>query len=151
MYSNKRVQTKYTPERLQIVREMTVQGFTGGEIAKKLGDGTTRNMVAGMRRYLGIKSPNSSLSAKTCAAKALHGTLGKVPTNAHNPVAVNTHKGKGLLTLVELKEESCRYPFGSIYTTLTFCGQTKKQGSSYCDLHHSRCSYGFSNSAGRVQ
>lgn len=38
------------------------------------------------------------------------------------------------LTLDELREDSCRWPYGD--GPFTFCGHPKKGGSSYCVTHH---------------
>jgi GcrA cell cycle regulator len=40
-------------------------------------------------------------------------------------------------TLRDLEPNDCRYPYGD--RIITFCGQPKQEGSSYCPYHHELC------------
>ena len=40
-------------------------------------------------------------------------------------------------SLIELESEDCRYPFGD--ETFLFCGEVKREKSSYCEFHHRLC------------
>ncbi len=40
-------------------------------------------------------------------------------------------------TLMDLEDHDCRYPFGD--ETILFCGEAKREKSSYCDFHHRLC------------
>lgn len=46
--------TFWTDQRMDILIEMTGEGFSAQEVAKRLGDGCTRNAVIGKRQRMGL-------------------------------------------------------------------------------------------------
>ena len=40
-------------------------------------------------------------------------------------------------SLVDLEKHDCRFPFGE--NPFLFCGEVKRDDSSYCDFHHRIC------------
>lgn len=54
------------------------------------------------------------------------------------------------ISLMDLKDGKCRYPFGDDAATMTFCGHPTAGGSSYCAPHHLHCSAGVPQRRGGV-
>ncbi len=79
----------WTKERMALLKKMWLQGKSAAEIAKKLGQGMTRNAVIGKAHRMGLSGGRPATPAKAATQVAAQ-AKGKVAT-ASAPVAV---KGK---------------------------------------------------------
>ena len=91
-----------------------------------------------VRRLPGAKDQSTShrlkfLNDKEAQAKA-HARLEDSGLLSAFDSEVQEHKP---LTILELKDCHCRWPFGS-GSGATYCGRLKQDGSSYCEFHHKR-------------
>lgn len=62
--------TSWTPERLELLEALWADGVPAGDIAKRLGGGITRGMVAGKRFKLGLPPRTGRIGKAAMAANA---------------------------------------------------------------------------------
>lgn len=138
-------------ERNELLRSLVEKGLSASEIGEKIG--ITRNAVIGQCNRKGIqlkrapgwsrgrkRSKEPSVPRISMRPKFVFGP-GFVRSPIKPPLAVASvveEKEPMHLTLVELKNNSCRWPYGE--TNFTFCGHEKidDEKISYCPYHHKR-------------
>ena len=137
----------WTDERIEALKQLHADGLSASKIAARLG-GVSRNAVIGKVVRLGLGPLQGNHQAKPKATivraprvakhKPEHAKvseLQKFMDRAPPPVAESIPMPKSLgLTLMELENDSCRWPAGE-REYITFCGNHKMQGSSYCTYH----------------
>ena len=127
----------WTPEAVKWASEQWIAGKSAAFIASGLGYGNGRNAVIGKMHRLGLKGRN--------APGFQPGNIGGFPRPATAPpprkikakaiVAAPVEPAhEGGVTLMELKEHSCRYPFGDprFQETFRYCGNWKPTDTSWC-------------------
>jgi GcrA cell cycle regulator len=147
----------WTDERVELLKKLWADGLSASQIAAELG-GITRNAVIGKVHRLGLsgraKSPSSSAprprkaragshlmrvsrpSVRGNTALAYEYELESEPEVIENIIPIGQRR-----TLLELNEETCRWPIGDPATPeFFFCGGKPIVGLPYCG-YHSRVAY----------
>ena len=149
----------WTDERVELLKKLWSDGLSASQIAAELG-GITRNAVIGKVHRLGLsgraKSPASTAPRPRKARS--HGHMMRVPRPAMRGNTALAHAydyevevEPELLdnvipigqrrTLLELTEDTCRWPIGDPgHADFFFCGGQSLSGLPYC-AHHSRVAY----------
>ena len=149
----------WTDERVESLKKMWSDGFSASQIAAELG-GITRNAVIGKVHRLGLsgraKSPSSaaprprkarahshlmrvsrpSIRGNTALAHVYELDIEAEPELADNIIPLGQRR-----TILELTEETCRWPIGDPGSAeFFFCGGQTVSGLPYCS-YHSRVAY----------
>lgn len=134
-------------KRIAEMKSFWQAGMTSSEIAARLG--ISRNAVIGLftrhpkqchpcilSSTKGVRKeikrrPKASRSTNAYVVKPLKEKIKpkyvpREPITEANPLHID---------LVDLKSNSCRFPYGE-KTPYTFCGQHAEKGSSYCEAHN---------------
>ena len=132
----------WNTEREEKLKELWKKGHSGSEIARILGNGTTRNSVLGkaFRLKLETRINSKKIATKTSVEK-------DVPSEAKPKKLGRKAKFKALLLdknfepenpkkLEELANETCKWPIGHPYEEkFYFCGRKPLEKFPYCRLH----------------
>jgi GcrA cell cycle regulator len=149
----------WTDERVERLKKLWAEGLSASQIAAELG-GITRNAVIGKVHRLGLagraKSPASaaprprkarasspmlrisrpSLRGNTALAQLCEAELESQPELADNVIPLGQRR-----SLLELNDETCRWPIGDPGTPeFFFCGGQTITSLPYC-AYHSRIAY----------
>jgi len=149
----------WTDERVEMLKKLWADGLSASQIAAELG-GITRNAVIGKVHRLGLsgraKSPSSaaprprkprahshmlrvsrpSMRGNTALAHAYEFDVEPEPALLDNVIPLGQRR-----TLLELTEETCRWPIGDpAQPDFFFCGGQAITGLPYC-AYHSRVAY----------
>lgn len=148
----------WTDERVEQLKKLWTDGLSASQIAAELG-GITRNAVIGKVHRLGLsgraKSRSSaaprprkprqthmlrvsraSIRGNTALAYAYDLDVDAEPEPIENIIPIGQRR-----TLLELNEETCRWPIGDPATQdFFFCGGKPIEGLPYCS-YHSRIAY----------
>ena len=149
----------WTDERVETLKKLWTDGLSASQIAAELG-GITRNAVIGKVHRLGMsgraKSPSSaaprprkagphsqmlrvsrpSMRGNTALAHAYELEAEAEPELIDNVIPLGQRR-----TLLELNEETCRWPIGDPgHPDFFFCGGKTVIGMPYCG-YHSRIAY----------
>ncbi len=156
----------WTDERVELLRQLWLDGKSASQISAQLGNGLTRNAVIGKVHRLGLagraKSPSSAASpprpaptqrvaprssSGAGARTAVRGNtaliLSAEPTLETRPVF---HEDVVVpmslrVTIVELKEAMCRWPLGDPTSSeFRYCGSPAPGAGPYC-AHHGKLAY----------
>lgn len=148
----------WTDERVELLKKLWTEGLSASQIAAQLG-GVTRNAVIGKVHRLGLSGRMKSSSSVSRVAKprlraparpsVQPTSFGATALKAEavterglvqflEPAVVMPFpapKGENV-TLMQLSENTCRWPLGDPSTSeFRFCGCEKNGGSSYCQYH----------------
>ena len=118
--------TDWNQELLDKLKELRAQGLTNAQIGARLGK--SKSAIQRKCYRLGWIDQKRSLKAK---AEVKRQRLAK----ADKPPAPDSD---GTVTLLDLQPDQCRYPYGDA-GAFRFCGQPRRDGSSYCAKHHAIC------------
>lgn len=149
----------WTDERVELLKKLWSEGLSASQIAGELG-GITRNAVIGKVHRLGLsgraKSPSSSaprprkarshshlmrisrpaVRGNTALAHAFDYEYDVEPEPIDNIIPIGQRR-----TLLELNENTCRWPIGDPGgADFFFCGGPPIGGLPYC-AYHSRIAY----------
>ncbi len=149
----------WTDERVETLKKLWTDGLSASQIAAELG-GITRNAVIGKVHRLGLsgraKSPSSAaprprkprphsqmlrvsrpaMRGNTALAHAYELEVEAEPELVDNVIPLGQRR-----TLLELTEETCRWPIGDPGSPeFFFCGGQAIPSLPYC-THHSRVAY----------
>jgi GcrA cell cycle regulator len=148
----------WTDERVETLKKLWTDGLSASQIAAELG-GITRNAVIGKVHRLGVsgraKSPSSagprpkvrahshmlrlsrpSMWGNTALAHAYELEVEAEPQLIDNIIPLGQRR-----SLLELTEETCRWPTGDPGSAdFFFCGGQTVTGLPYC-TYHSRVAY----------
>ncbi len=114
--------TTWSDERVEQLKELWASGKTAAEIAKELGDGLTRNAIIGKAHRLGLSGRITPVQKKV--DKPLPPEVNDIPAK------------NGGISLLELTEKTCRYPYGDPKKpNFHFCGSNCLPGLPYCAEH----------------
>ena len=158
----------WTDERVENLKKLWADGLSASQIAAELG-GITRNAVIGKVHRLGLsgraKSP-SSASPRPRKARSPHMLRVSRPAMRGNTALAHAYdfeveQEHALVeniiplgqrrTLLELNEDTCRWPIGDPGSTeFFFCGGQALNALPYCS-YHSRVAYQPPNSRNRVK
>jgi GcrA cell cycle regulator len=149
----------WTDERVEMLKKLWADGLSASQIAAELG-GITRNAVIGKVHRLGLsgraKSPSSSAPRQRKARAHPHMLRVSRPTMRGNTALAHAYEYEmeqepELLdniipmgqrrTILELNEDTCRWPIGDPGSAdFFFCGGQTVTSLPYC-THHSRVAY----------
>jgi GcrA cell cycle regulator len=160
----------WTEDRVDLLKKLWTDGLSASQIAGELG-GVTRNAVIGKVHRLGLsgraKSPSSSAVAVAArprkatpprpansfnAASHVRGAVALAPQVRQQPEARLEPRAELVdpevvvpfserVTIMELKENMCRWPMGDpTQADFRFCGMKTDTGVPYCS-HHCRIAY----------
>jgi GcrA cell cycle regulator len=155
----------WTDERVELLRQLWLDGKSASQISAQLGHGVTRNAVIGKVHRLGLagraKSPSSSASppraasaprmsprpAPSSARTAVRGAtalaLASEPMLDTRPVFQEDDVVVPMslrVTIIDLKEAMCRWPLGDPTSAeFRYCGSPAASGP-YC-AHHGKLAY----------
>ena len=149
----------WTDERVELLKKLWSDGLSASQIAAELG-GITRNAVIGKVHRLGLsgraKSASStaprqrktrssshmlrmtraSVRGNTALAHAYEIEAEATPELMENIIPIGQRR-----TILELTEQTCRWPVGDPGSgDFFFCGGNSLGGLPYC-AHHSRVAY----------
>ena len=114
--------TTWSDERVEQLKDLWTSGKTAAEIAKELGDGLTRNAIIGKAHRLGLSGRITPIQKKI--DKPLP------------PEDLSIKAKDGGISLLELTEKTCRYPYGDPKKEgFHFCGGCSLPGLPYCGEH----------------
>ena len=131
------------------LKKLYAEGLSMTQIAIEMDCGLTRNSVIGRAHRLKLPSRRDNVVRHAKQAKpALEKRTRLVRSNSNSTalrlIHVNEPTTPGALrcvevesrrlTLLELEPNDCRYPDGE-GSDITFCGNVKLAGSSYCPSH----------------
>ena len=151
----------WTDERVELLGKLWMEGRSASQIAGELGLGVTRNAVIGKVHRLGLagrpKSANPTVGAqrgkpKIAARSAEAESAGKVEYDTvlmplpdaavavvplRPPVSEVVIPLTERVTIMDLRDTSCRWPMGDpMMTEFRFCGaRTGGNGVPYCAAH----------------
>ena len=151
------MQSSWAQEHSQALREYLERGLSYSEIANAINErfhtDYTRSAAIGRARRMGLsgaKQPAAALRTTTSSQPGLPrlGKLGARPIVGLRPRPGVLRRAAALslrcigvaprhLTLLELEDGDCRYPYGGEEEgeAITFCGHPRREGSSYCTSH----------------
>ena len=154
----------WTEERLELLKKLWGEGLSASQIAAELGDGMTRNAVLGKSHRLGLVRNSSGkistprpnkVSRPSVVPSTAKPARGDGPTPVTNSVIqppseqpqapplsaeATLPQGEGV-TIMELREGTCRWPLGDPTTPqFRYCGGHAITGLPYCS-HHAQIAY----------
>ena len=155
----------WTDERVELLRQLWLDGKSASQISAQLGHGVTRNAVIGKVHRLGLagraKSPSSAssppraasaprMSPRPAASSARTAVRGATALALSAEPALDTRPlyqeddvvvpMSLRVTIVDLKEAMCRWPLGDPTSSdFRYCGSPAASGP-YCS-HHGRLAY----------
>ena len=155
----------WTDEKVELLRQLWLDGRSASQISAQLGQGLTRNAVIGKVHRLGLagraKAPSSAPSTPRAAPAR---RVAARPNSGGARTAVRGNTALALspdamidarpvfledvvvpmslrVTIVELKEAMCRWPLGDPTTPeFRYCGSPSSGSGPYC-AHHGRLAY----------
>jgi GcrA cell cycle regulator len=154
----------WTDERVELLRQLWLDGRSASQISAQLGHGVTRNAVIGKVHRLGLagraKAPTStasppraaaprmsprpaSSSARTAVRGATALALASEPALDTRPVFQEEDVVIPMslrVSIIDLKEAMCRWPLGDPTSAdFRYCGSPAANGP-YC-AHHGKLAY----------
>jgi GcrA cell cycle regulator len=158
----------WTDERVELLRQLWLDGKSASQISAELGLGITRNAVIGKVHRLGLSGRAKSTAPATPRVRQRPASTPRAPM-ANRPSGGGGHAVRGntalafsidtaiearpqyhedvvvpmslRVTIVELKEAMCRWPLGDPTTPeFRYCGIQSTGAAPYC-VHHGRMAY----------
>jgi GcrA cell cycle regulator len=151
----------WTDEKVELLRQLWLDGKSASQIAAELGDGVTRNAVIGKVHRLGLSgrvktsaptaprvrqrpagqrpaAPRSgAFRGNTALALARDTQIEAAPEIREDVVVPMSLR----VTIVELREAMCRWPLGDPTSSeFRYCGIQTQGDGPYC-VHHGRMAY----------
>jgi GcrA cell cycle regulator len=124
----------WTDERVEQLKKLWSDGLSASQIAAELG-GITRNAVIGKVHRLGLSGRAKSTSS-TALAQAYEIEADIEPELIDNVIPIGQRR-----TILELNEQTCRWPVGDPGSgDFFFCGGNALASLPYC-AYHSRIAY----------
>lgn len=109
----------WTDERIERLKALWDEGLSASQIAKKLGEGVTRNAVIGKAHRLSLKSRPSPVKSD------------KKPVKRAQPKVTASQ-----ISLLDLTDRMCKWPIGHPgEPDFHFCGKNAESGMPYCARH----------------
>jgi GcrA cell cycle regulator len=159
----------WTDERVELLRQLWLDGKSASQISAELGLGVTRNAVIGKVHRLGLSgrakstssaaprvrqrpapTPRTSMAGRPNGSGGGHMVRGNTALAFSMDTAINAqpvfHEDVVVpmslrVTIVDLKEAMCRWPLGDPATPeFRYCGIQSAGTKPYC-AHHGRLAY----------
>lgn len=120
----------WTDDRVAKLRELWDKGLSASQIAKELAEGVTRNAVIGKAHRMNLASRPSPVKIDGKKKPAAKKTVEK------KAAPVKTKASGGKVSLLELKENMCKWPIGHPgEVDFHFCGKPSAKTFPYCAEH----------------
>jgi GcrA cell cycle regulator len=160
----------WTDERVELLRQLWLDGKSASQISAELGQGITRNAVIGKVHRLGLSgrakstspaaprvrqrpaasAPRTPLASRTSSGGGGHVVRGNTALAFSIDTAIEAQPVfredivvpmSLRVTIVELKEAMCRWPLGDPTTAeFRYCGIQSGGSGPYC-AHHGKMAY----------
>jgi GcrA cell cycle regulator len=148
--------TNWTPEHSTALREHLSWGLSFSEAARRINatfnTAYTRNAAIGRAKRMGLVGPSRPETPPRVIPPALERPYNPSAARSRSTALLwpSPEPGKAEpvnlrcveieprhLTLIELEQGDCRYPYGGDEEgeAITFCGHPRRTGSSYCTAH----------------
>jgi GcrA cell cycle regulator len=119
----------WTDERIELLKTLWTDGLSASQIAAEMG-GITRNAVIGKAHRLKLPGRTKKVPARRQPRVRI------VPPEPMPEIVDNVIPLGQRRTLLELKEETCRWPIGDPGSAdFFFCGGGARDGAPYCAGH----------------
>lgn len=148
----------WTEERVEQLSKLWMDGLSASQIANQLGNGVTRNAVIGKVHRLGlsgrVKAPSTAKprvrssqprqprAPRRSGGGGVHGNNALAYSQrphaqpASRPMEDVVVPMSNPITIMELKETTCRFPLGDPSTAeFRYCGGKSEAGVPYCPFH----------------
>jgi GcrA cell cycle regulator len=131
----------WTEAQIEILKRHWNNGKSAREIAEMPGmAGLSRNAVIGKAQRLGLGATPALVQRKrrngAKRSRRRAEASGVAPASRRPPKLTLVSRR---ITMIDLTEHTCRYPFGERPRDLTFCGAPPIAGSPYCAKHDAAC------------
>ena len=162
---------RWSEEQTALLRKLWAEGFSGGQIAKQMRCGLSRNAVIGKAYRIGcphrVEKNQSDAERQRIARTRSRAKAARrravvfVPNSVIKPTKAETLRAELALiaalppvdptaTMANIGPDVCRYMNGDPQTDATLCGRPAIDGRSYCAHHHKLC-YQTSKPKARVR
>jgi GcrA cell cycle regulator len=146
----------WTDERVELLKKLWLEGLSGTDIAKVMGNGFTRNGIIAKVHRLKLSGRRRSARTRTQSKpsqKRRPAATAASPRESAKPQAEEVRHeayaephAKELyipenqrLNLMQINEHTCKWPIGDPLTDdFYFCGQKAGEKSPYCEFHSRR-------------
>lgn len=129
--------TSWDDIKTALLCELWLAGRTASQIKDQLGL-ATRNQVIGKLSRLGMtRDVRKEERVQTVARVLERKTVARKTKVRAAPPKTDLSETALHLSLVELTDKQCRFPYGD--SPFTFCGHATEDGSTYCPGHHAMC------------
>jgi len=126
----------WTPEEDSLLLERAKAGDTMAKISKaineKFNSFRTRLSVGG--RLFRLKQSSNKIKTDMIKKKKVPNKPPTQKTNHSAPLPMEEPEPQNLISLLDLKPDSCRWPYGD-KTPYKFCGQKRCGSGPYCRTH----------------
>lgn len=130
--------TPWDFEKIEELKRLWAEGYSGTDIADKLGEGFTRCAVLGKLSRLGLQrqKPRQALRPKVRRRRAVF-IRPPEPPKPPPPVRLEPPPPRmRKLRLLQLADHHCRWPIGDPRSrTFCFCAADCESGQVYCPYH----------------
>lgn len=155
----------WTQERIDMLTELHASGMTFGQIAKRMGNGVTRNAVIGKAKRLGLPARVVPVERKPRPKKPVEPKDVFIPEEVAASVKPAEKPADELLAppapardvyddplargareaVMRLQPKQCRFPIGDVGDAdFHFCPEQRAPGeTSYCAKHEALCRTAF--------
>jgi len=134
-FAEPRRRSKWTPERVELLRQLWIEGYSASQIADKFkGTTFTRCSIIGKARRLKLDSRKARqpIKPKPIKPKPRAHRANGVPKPPQPPASPHMRA----LTFFRLKSQHCRFPLGDWFEPARlFCGADKDRREIYCPFH----------------
>lgn len=132
----------WTEADVSLLRELKAVGWSAGGMVARF-PGKTRNAIIGKLNRLGLKGGGKKPTQRPQKRPQKHERMWRQRDRAFRPPAVadscrlaaDAGESPKHVKLIELTQETCRWPYG-VAAPYTFCGCQRAVFSSYCERHH---------------
>lgn len=120
----------WSEDRIEQVRSLAATGMSAAQIAAQVG-GVTRNAVVGIGHRRGFQFLGNGGGANHIRTEKKRNPIKRL-----KPALPEEQPRDGMLTLMELRHDSCRFISGDVRDpSHRYCGQRQEEDRSFCPDH----------------
>jgi GcrA cell cycle regulator len=125
---------------IERLKELWADGYSGSEVAERMGEGLTRCAILGKVHRLGLRRGPRMKVARLLVKKPPKKVAPREVSRPEMPpmrpdLRPPEPTAPGTLSLLDLRPGQCHWPTGDS-VPYTFCAAPQEAGSSYCEIHH---------------
>lgn len=126
--------TKWTDDRIDLMKLKWADGYSSSQIARILGGGISRSAVIGKLSRLGLAGGDivKRQAPKPRFVSVLKPAVPPEPAVEHPPLTLADGKN---VTILTVNDRMCRWPYNDPGPSFHFCGHAPRFGSPYCEFH----------------